>query len=307
MQKPVYTPYDGSLTKPFAIGLSPLDIDRWIEPDEDLGSFLAEKRQLAATIRDLVFSAEAGTEAAQRECLELLVGHLDERHTETHRRDGNVIEVASHRVDLSDESLPPLFRAGLLVQDDLVILTRRDTGWHLVAGYVSFPSSWSLAEKFGRPMEEIHATVPGFQAGTRNATLINRIFDNLLVDQPVERWNWSITRTADLYMPKSKSGPADPAAPIFEPLNSFVRIERQTLRRLPKSGDIVFTIRIYSDPIRVLLAHPNGSELAARFADQIDALNDDQIFYKGLIDKKSAMTEMLRAVARREAVLPAEA
>ncbi|MDI7860523.1 DUF3445 domain-containing protein [Rhizobiaceae bacterium n13] len=300
-RKPIHTPYDGS-SKPFAIGLSPLDPDRWIEPDDDLGIYLAEKNRLAGIDRNLVFRAELGTEDAQRECLDLLLAHLAERHGATHFRAGSHVELGAHRVDVADGTLPPLYRAGLLVQDDLLILRRRETGWHLVAAHVSFPSSWALDDKIGRPMEEIHAPVPGFQAGTRNASLINRIFDNLQASQPVERWNWSINRTDDLYLPKSKSGPADPVAPAFEPLKSFVRIERQTLRCLPLSGDIVFTIRIYSDPIKAVLAHPNSAELASKFADQLEALNDDQVLYKGLIDKKNAFVGLLRGASAQENV-----
>ncbi len=36
-------------------------------------------------------------------------------------------------------------------------------------------------------MQAIHADVPGFGEGTRNAALITRIFDSLQVAQPVER------------------------------------------------------------------------------------------------------------------------
>ena len=56
MKLPAYTPYDGS-SKPFTIGLMPLDIGRWIEPDADLARYLAEKRGLLAARRQDVFVA----------------------------------------------------------------------------------------------------------------------------------------------------------------------------------------------------------------------------------------------------------
>jgi hypothetical protein len=45
--------------------------------------------------------------------------------------------------------------------------------------------------------------------------------------------------------------------------NVYLRLERQTLRKLPESGDILFTIRIYIDPLSALETHPEGASLAA--------------------------------------------
>ena len=44
--------------------------------------------------------------------------------------------------------------------------------------------------------------------------------------------------------------------------HAFIRVERQTLRKLPVSGDILFTIRIYLDPMAVLRSHPDRAALA---------------------------------------------
>jgi hypothetical protein len=280
MKRPTYTPYDGS-ARPFTIGLMPLDTARWIEPDGDLDVYLKEKARLAGERFDDIFVAEDGTEAAQQEALDVLLAHLAERHP------------AMHRQDTSD--LPPLFRAGSLIQDDLVLMRRRDDGWHLVAAHVAFPSSWSLREKFGRPMHEIHADVPGFGEGTRNAALITRIFDSLQIAQPVERLNWSLNATADLFLPVSKHR-RPPHAEAFTLAERFVRVERQTLRKLPVSGDILFTIRIYIDPLASIARHPLAQKLAAGFADQLEALDDRQAAYKGLSLQRAELVRKLRAI-----------
>lgn len=277
---PTYTPYDGS-ARPFTIGLMPLDPARWIEPDDDLNRYLEEKARLAGKRLDDIFVAEDGTEAAQQEALNILLAHLADRHP------------AMLRQDTSD--LPPLFKAGSLVQDDLVLMRRKADGWHLVAAHVAFPSSWSLHEKFGRPMHEIHADVPGFGEGTRNATLIARIFDSLQSAQPVERLNWSVNTTDDLFLPVSKHR-RPPYAEAFTLEERFVRVERQTLRKLPVSGDILFTIRIYIDPVAVIARHPQARKLAASFADQLEALDDQQTAYKGLTLQRRELVRKLRAL-----------
>ncbi|CDM59184.1 MULTISPECIES: heme-dependent oxidative N-demethylase family protein [Rhizobium] len=284
MTLPAYTPYDGS-ARPFTIGLMPLDLARWIEPDGDWGRYTGEKRRLIESHRDEIFVAKKETAEAQQEVFDLLQVHLSECHP----------ELAHNIADAADRDAPALLRAGLLVQDDLVIMRREEDGWHLVAGFVAFPSSWSLKEKFGRPMQAIHADVPGFGEGTRNAALITRIFDNLQVSQPVERLNWSVNVTDDLFLPLSKHR-RPPSSEPFTLAERFARVERQTLRRLPASGDILFTIRVYVDPIAAIAHHPNAGKLAASFAAQLDGLDEQQAAYKGLTLQKAELTAKLRAL-----------
>ncbi len=282
-----HTPYAGQ-TRPFTIGLSALDPNRWIEPDENLPRYLREKRHLIDTRRNDVLRATQDSLPAQHECLAALVAHLDNRHPERYQRDGNHVHVAGHTVDLTDETLPPLLRAGLLIQDDLVIMMKREAGWSIAAAHLSFPSSWSLAEKFDRPMEAIHEHVPGFQGGTRNAEMINRIFDNLLPDQPAERFNWSINWREKLFHPET--GRNDEA----ETDEAVVRVERQTLTKLPETGAIVFTIRIYLDPVILFENHPEGARLAMALAGQLEALDAAQTAYKGLDVQKARLVARLR-------------
>ncbi len=289
----IHTPYAGP-TRPFTIGLSALDPTHWIEPDADLPRYLGEKRQLIDTRLDDVFRATDDSLAAQRECLAALAADLETRHPQTHQRNGTHLHVAGHTVDLTAETLPPLLRAGMLVQDDLVIMMRREAGWSIAAAHLSFPSSWSLAEKFNRPMEEVHKHVPDFGAGTRNAVMINRIFDNLTPGLPAERFNWSINWREKLFHPET--GRNDAAAPD----EAVVRVERQTLTKLPKTGAIVFTIRIYLDPVRLFEKHVDGRRLALALAEQLEALDEPQLLYKGLDRQRSRLVARLRRDAASE-------
>lgn len=278
------TPYDGSAT-PFTIGLKPLDLAGWLEIDALHAPYLAEKRRLFAERPGDVFAQESGTDHAQREVLDLVRDYL-ETHTPNLPRPE------------AREGEPALKVASLAVQEDLVLMRRGPEGWRLAAASLCFPSSWSLAEKFARPLRDIHIPVPGFGPGTRNETLIERIFDNLAVERPVERANWSLQNNPALYHPLSaierniRAG-AEPTR--FDPAASaFIRVERQTLRRLPRSGDILFTIRIHLDPMEKLRAHPEGTRLASAFAAQLEALDHDEIAYKGLAADRDLLIAALR-------------
>ncbi len=277
-----HTPYAGP-TRPFTIGLSALDPTRWIEPDDDRDRYLTEKRTLATTRLDEVFRATDDSLPAQEECLATLVAYLNAHHPQLTRETGP-----------SDDNLPPLLRAGMLVQDDLVIMMRREAGWHIAAAHLSFPSSWLLAEKFNRPMEEVHEHVPGFEGGTRNAAMINRIFDNLAPGLPAERFNWSINWKEKLFHPET--GRNDMA----EPEQAVIRVERQTLTKLPETGAIVFTIRIYLDPVTLFEKHWDGRRLALALADQLEALSEAQLRYKGLDRQRSRLVARLRQDAASE-------
>ncbi len=274
--KLTHTPYAGP-TRPFTIGLSALDPTRWIEPDAERDWYLNEKRALAAARLDEVFRATEDSLPAQEECLAALVAHLKAHHPQH-----------MHAPSLTDETLSPLLRAGMLVQDDLVIMMKRDAGWSIAAAHLSFPSSWSLAEKFDRPMEEVHEHVPGFQGGTRNAAMINRIFDNLAPGLPAERFNWSINWKEKLFHPET--GRNDDA----QPHEAVVRVERQTLTKLPVTGAIVFTIRIYLDPVTAFRNHPDGRRLGAALAEQLEGLAGDQLRYKGLDTQRDRLVAHLR-------------
>ena len=280
----LHTPFDGS-SKPFTIGLKPLDLADWIEVDGQLRAYLDEKDRVSQRAPGQVFAAEPDSLDAQREVLDMLAVHLPARFPEIYLPTGMAIDIvpAFRRVDLLSP-LPPLLAAASLVQEDLVIMARGPDAWRLSAASLCFPSSWHLREKFGRPLHEVHAPVPDFGEGTRHAGLIERIFDNLRPEQPVVRWNWSIHDDDALFHP-----------PLGRPYDfsrgAYLRLERQTLRKLPKTGAILFTIRIHLNPLDGLADHP--PELAAMLAGQLIAMNPAQLAYKGLTAQRDQLLTRL--------------
>lgn len=303
MNPTTHTPYDGS-SAPFAIGLRPLDPAQWLEIDTHYEAYLAEKRRLVATMRERVFVAEDGTEAAQAEVHSLVRDHLVGGFPSIFpgTRQWEAALAALDAGGAGDE--PPLLAASLLVQEDLVLMRKGETGWRLAAASLCFPSSWTLTEKFGLAIDDIHGPVPGFGRGNRAATLINRIFDNLKPGHPAERLNWSLQTDDALYKPLSglqrneRATARPPRFPGDDPAASaFIRVERQTLTRLPLSDDILFTIRIFLDPMKVLAGHPDRAKLCLSFAAQLSALDAAQLDYKGLAADRDRLVATLERMA----------
>lgn len=296
---PKHTPYDGGSPQ-FKIGLQPLDMADWIEVDDGLETYLAEKDRLISEFPEHVFAAEDGTGEAQQETLDILVSYLLKNYPEIYQlRDGAMV-FGDRVVDLNDASTPPLMIAAKLVQEDLVLMRQQEDGWRIAAGSVSFPSSWDLMEKFSLVLQDVHKGVPGFEPGSRNAHMINRIFDNLLVDQPVRRLNWSAYANPELYHGGKKEVSLPSLNKDTREDSIFLRVEHQTLRRLPLSGDILFTIRIHIDPLAVLRAHPASGELCRGILSQLELLDRDQLAYKGLTDAKDNLVAKLQAILTGE-------
>ncbi len=291
-----HTPYDGS-SKPFTIGLKPLDIKEWIEIDRHLPAYLDEKQRLLSTVREKILASDQGTEVSQREILEALVAHLLSIFPDTYRLDGRTLEIipAKRTVNLDDTTLPVLHIAASLIQEDLVLMRRGENGWRLAAASLCFPSAWNLHEKFGKPIHEIHKPVPGFAEGTRNAELIARMFDKLQPNQPVIRWNWSLYGDANLYHPVSDHGMKRRFGERGDQI--VLRLERQTLTKMPVSGDLLFTIRIHNDPLEMLETHPDGSQLASAIAAQVAAFSPSEVAYKGIEDEREALLTRLNRIA----------
>jgi hypothetical protein len=294
---------------PFTIGLKPFDPRDWIETDSDLETYLGEKDRLFESVPDKVFMTRPDTVDAQREVLDALARHLPERFPDLYRLDGDtmIIGEGDRRVRLDPDDPAPLKTASLLVQEDLVLMRASADGWRLVAASLCFPSSWSLAEKFDRPLQAIHIPVPAFGPGTRMAAVIARIFDKLKVETPVERLNWSLQEDGRLHHPRSKAerdeGAMKQAVDFLSARDAgdaWIRVERQTLRRMPVSGDILFTIRIHLDPLAVLKTHPAGAEASRGLAARLMELDADQLAYKGLSASRDQLVGWLRDIARTE-------
>jgi hypothetical protein len=116
-------------------------------------------------------------------------------------------------------------------------------------------------------------------------------------DLPTTRLNWSLYADGDLHHPAPKSRPRD----WFEhsEAGAFVRVERQTLRRLPISGDVLFTIGVHVDPVAAFRSHPDGARLAAALRDDIMRLDEEQLAYKALTPARDRMVAALGEIASR--------
>jgi hypothetical protein len=279
-----------------AMGLKALDLREWIEIDQRFAVELALRRELLDRRRGEVLAALPESAAGQGEVLELLLEHLPERFPAHYRRSNGAILnlVSGERFEVAAWGEAPLELAGRLVQDDLCLLQPGEHGYRLVAGVLCFPAHWRLSDKLGRPLDVVHEPVPGF--GERLAPTVERFFVNLQAGRPAWRANWSLVDTPERFLPPEhrKAGRTLDAARAGETL--WLRVERQTLRRLPRSGDVLFGIRTYVEPLATAIDNAAAAQaLAARIAELPDAMAR----YKGILPIREPLLAWLGERARQ--------
>lgn len=138
--------------------------------------------------------------------------------------------------------------------EDLCLLVRRkdEPQFRLVGAAVAWPTDWRPADKLGLPLRALHAPIAGYEE--QLASGVDRFMETLRPGPIFGRCNWFIAPTpARRWIAE---GSPEKAFAHVTPRNAgetlFVRSERQTLRRLPQTGAILFTIGVYVERLGAL-------------------------------------------------------
>jgi hypothetical protein len=230
----------------------------------------------------------------QAELLEVLADDLARHHPGWFTRRGDVIDnhLLGETLSIADD---PLDRVGRLVQEDFCLLRDEGDGTlTLVAAILCFPSRWRLSSKMGRPLGAIHTPVPLYK--DRLERPVDRFLSALKTGRIAQRLNWSIMDDPRLFQPTGH-GVNDfechvTAENAGETL--FMRVERQTFRRLPRSGGIAFGIRVHVTPLASIMALPGE---AARLLAAVRALPPEMERYKSMLPFREALLDVLQARA----------
>lgn len=226
-----HAPYEDAWD--FSIGLRPIPETVWLEGGE--ADPAARKRPLLRDHAATVWGEIAASRPGQAEVLEM-------------------VEAALGQSPARD--LPPLLAAAHRVPDDLVLMEKRDGGWRVGAISLCAPTFFSVPEVLGKSLGEIHDPVNGFRG--RFLSRVERIFEGLRPGLVLQRRNWSVVNSDEPFTPNP--APIRAKIPEINPDEAgqslFVRVERQTLRRLPRTGGALFTIRVWLDPLDAVAADP---------------------------------------------------
>ncbi|KAM0202060.1 hypothetical protein ACHAQI_010993 [Fusarium lateritium] len=274
------------------MGIRKLDWNNWIEMDSnflwyhDLKVSELEK-DIDAHVQ---YVDNAVTRDACFEVLEELTAYLTARYPKIFQLSDGIL-----RNTLTDEAFnypasnpkEAMATAAKLVQDDLVIMVEEEDGeYHLDAGAVCLPGFWRLSERFRMSLDTLHieAKVPHYRAKLQKS--MNRFFKGMLPEKAVVRNNFFIQLDDGLHWSHRMGDQSSNEVASWESANNkglaiedlYFRSERQSLRRLPRSKALLFTIRTYFEPITAIAQEPH---VPGRLAEAIDNWDDEHATYKG--------------------------
>jgi hypothetical protein len=247
------------------LGTFPVEISNWLLRDAEFDSTVQLKKKLLATRRSEVVGLQPGGDEVAEEAAQLVSAWAG-------------VELASRGIDA-------LVEASLLVADDLAVLQpikSHDGSEQLLlnAAVVCCPSRWMLSEKMGHNMLAIHEPVAKYADHVGAA--VDTYFQRLTVEKPVWRSNWIIQDHPALFQPQIPLGPL-----VKTPDELWIRMERQTLRRLPKTGGILFTIRGYQQPLPEYLSR--SKQIAQDTRTLVERLPEDVAQYKSVLKYRPAI------------------
>ena len=158
----------------------------------------------------------------------------------------------------------------------------------VAAGAVCFPSSWSLREKVGLRVSEVHAPVPGLNADMERR--IDTFLERLAPGTAWERENWGLS--ADDILDHHPRRTVPPLTEHASLATTWLRLERQLFLRL--NHGVLFGIRVSTHRLDELAANDG---VAPRLARAVTTMPTAVAEYKGLTAARASLSAQLTAAA----------
>lgn len=264
----------------FSLGTVPGTTTEFFAPSADTAAILAERRMWLRDDPQTYAALLPAGEAIASELMELAATWPMLADAASTLRDSNV-SLFDRLLSLS-EGLEP----------DLVLLAPQpqcagpDTRFTVAGGCVCFPSVWRLTDKLGLSVDEVHQPVP--QLNTTIGPQIDRLLSRLRPGKCIIRANWSVCRLPELNQHPDRNLPTL-QSPVH-PEEAWLRREDQSLFALPKTGGVIFGIRVTHTPWSDLRQQPQVARTVARGLRTMPA---DMLAYKRLNEVVSELAALL--------------
>ncbi|KAM7183261.1 Protein of unknown function (DUF3445) domain containing protein [Naviculisporaceae sp. PSN 640] len=253
-----------------SFGMKVIPTSELIQMDCTYLQNLTERKEIMARYPEAVLGAIEDTHGCVEEMYRWLTSiylprrfptmfQIEQGEGNTFAHIKNLVDGEMYPLDPPKDQIEALRMMGALVDEDfLFMLPSADGDGYSLAAYVNcYANGDHTKKRLHMNIRDIHAAVPGY-----NENLAKRVdvwFEKLEVGKIVVRENLHVCARGpqSLY---SSSAPGDSNEDI-EAGKLFVRSERQTLRRLPVSKAIVFSLKTYLYPISDTKAAGYGQDL----------------------------------------------
>ncbi|KAK7957020.1 alpha-1-2-mannosyltransferase [Apiospora aurea] len=271
------------------MGLRSISFPDWIQLDNHYPKYYKDKRDRIADRGDKCCKTAPEAYPAALELLQELVEYMPARYPTLYKRTSTgILNLWSgEEINITERPLKedPMTLCGRLTQDDLALMIEKPDGmYYLLAGSILLAGFWRLTDKFGMSLPMLHYSgeVPQYKEKLETGML--KFFARLRCEEIYSRNNYFIQ--VDDALPWSWSiGDEDSEGLSWSTAEKnraiehhFLRSERQTLRRLPRTGAVCFTIRTYFHPITEVAQE---DYVPGRLASAIRSWGPDVSRYKG--------------------------
>ena len=244
-----------------------LEIEQWVSHrDADWELTIEMKRALIQERPDEVVAMLPGAEAACEEVARGVMSSIGVAPTDA-------------------RGIDALVEAAMCVADDLCVLIPDAEGMpRLVAAVLCSPNRWRLAEKLGGTMASIHVPVARYDIDLDSP--VNAVLKRLNTEKPMWRTNWGISNHPSLFQPD-----VPPITPEMDIADMWFRTEWQTLRRIPDTGAILFTIRTYVEKLSDFVSRDYA--VVHDIGDIVNKVREDVAQYKSIAPYRERIFEYL--------------
>lgn len=276
----------------FTMGIRSMDWSSWIELDNEWFKYHDRKVERISERRDELLGTQDDVWDAAIELLmefrEFLPTRYPTLFKKTEKGINNIVtgEVFEfNNIPKSEFKKDPMEMAALMVQDDLAILKEDENGQYILkGGAIMLAGFWRFKDKKNLPLSAIHTTgdVPKYNEILKRP--MEKFFSRLTCDKPVVRNNYFLQTDSDLAWSSSIGSEEvqevgwNTAKPATDINNIYYRSERQSVRRLPITGCVIFTIRTYFLPVTEMCKEPH---IPRRLLNGILSWDEDVKVYRG--------------------------
>ncbi|KAL2357959.1 hypothetical protein BJ546DRAFT_1057604 [Cryomyces antarcticus] len=230
------------------MSLMKMDPDYWLELENTYVKRIRQREELFAKHGEAVLQSLPGSEMACKELMEMCLQFLCAWYPHYFRLDTEKMMFYNRILNTEThiKSMPPLHVILQNIPEDFGIMLRDpETGLYCFrAGLICSSLGWNVGTKIGMKLHEIHQPIPDYKEKMQ-------YFAKKPTDKPIQRGSWGLEIDEPLFMP-----PGDPHEklrdvqdPEYDISRCNLRVDWQTLRRLPLSAAVIFNFKALFTPV----------------------------------------------------------
>ena len=243
------------------LALTKLEPNWWLELEHSYCTTMSTRLALWQQHGTLVLDYLPGVDFAAKEVMELALQFYATRYpqffTLAHAAAGWTFHNRLLGTSTAVHAIHPLHVLVRHVPEDFALMVRHPDGqYYFRGGVICSALGWNVGTKLGRPLRAIHDPVPEYAA--KMDVSMDRFFAKMPTHKPIQRGSWEFAVDRPLFL-----APGDPQeAWRHAQLDGLtidrvhLRVDWQTLRRLPLSGAIAFNFKAVFTPLEEFRTEP---------------------------------------------------